>query len=379
MMLPLLSTTVMVVVLGFVVDTGSLYRTKIKLQEIADAAAASGVLSASNSAAMISAAVNMAAQNAPSSYGTPITGADVKPGFYNSTTGIFTAGAQPYNAIKVVAARAADHNNALLTFFGKALGKTSSDVRATSYAVRYGGVCVTLLGTSGTDFTGSGHLKLNANCPMQVNANASTNGTPDIQVPYACVGGTSSGPGWPANLPVTGCGTLPDPLASVKEPTPSQCNYTNATLSGTLSPGIYCFTNNSVNINGNQTVTGSGVALYFDANSPLTIRGGANVSLTAPTTGPLAGIALFQTRTPNASSNTFTLGGNGTLSINGLIYLPASNLVLNGTGSGTSSYAQIVASTMNLSGTPTYAVNAFGSNQISPATMIPHASMVIPN
>jgi hypothetical protein len=93
----------------------------------------------------------------------------------------------------------------------------------------------------------------------------------------------------------------------------------------------------------------------------------------------LAGIALFQTRTPNASSNTFTLGGNGTLSINGLIYLPASNLVLNGTGSGTSSYAQVVASTMSLSGTPTYTVNAFGSDQISPAMMISHASMIIPN
>lgn len=376
--------TLACIMLGFVIDTGSAYYTKVKLTKIADSAAAGAVLSAPNTTSMINAAVSLAAKNAPPGYGTVTVAADVAAGFYNTSTQAFTSGGQPYNAVKVVAARAVDHSNPLYTYLGKVLGKATSDIHAASYAVRYGGLCLYVLGTSSTAFSTNGNPVLNTTtCPMQVNGSAVVNSNTTIQDSYACVGGTvpsnSGSPTW-STPPQQNCGTLPDPWkSSVQEPTASQCNYTNAPLNGTLSPGLYCYTNaGSVTINGNKTVTGTGVTLYFDASSYLNIGGGAGLNITAPSTGPYAGIAIFQTRTPSASANTFTMQGNGSFSVNGAIYLPASNLSLGGTSGATASFSEMIALTLSLGGSSTYALNAFGANQVNPPGAIAHASLVIP-
>ena len=107
------------------------------------------------------------------------------------------------------------------------------------------------------------------------------------------------------------------------------CNGLNLSGSAslTLNPGIYVINGGSFNLSGGTTfnatggvtivLTGSTAAGYATAN----ISGGANVSITAPTSGPTAGLAFFQDR--NApSSGTDSFSGGTTQIITGAIYFP---------------------------------------------------------
>jgi hypothetical protein len=82
-----------------------------------------------------------------------------------------------------------------------------------------------------------------------------------------------------------------------------------------LDPGIYYLDQGSFTVNGGATITGTGVTLVFTSSTgsnyaTANINGGATVSLTAPTSGPLAGIAFYGD--PNMPVG--KVGGSGTIS-----------------------------------------------------------------
>jgi len=150
----------------------------------------------------------------------------------------------------------------------------------------------------------------------------------------------------------------------------------------TLNPGIYIFScgANLSMTSGTLQATG-GVTLVFEHGLPCNgggnppsypgaanIQGNANLNLTAPTSGPTAGLAIFQERTtcPQSNGNSScsnTLAGTGTLNITGAAYFPDNPVAYSGGsgGGGASQCTQLIASTITFSGNATFNNNCTGT------------------
>jgi hypothetical protein len=129
----------------------------------------------------------------------------------------------------------------------------------------------------------------------------------------------------------------------------------NATVN--FAPGIYFIKNGSFLVNGNSTVTGSGVTFVLtgdtgDQVGTVTINGGTNVTLTAPADGPTSGMLFFQDRSANHfGSNVFNGGATETLT--GALYFPNQAVTYNGGNSTTASgCTQLIAWQITFNGNP---------------------------
>jgi hypothetical protein len=77
-----------------------------------------------------------------------------------------------------------------------------------------------------------------------------------------------------------------------------------------------------------SSVSGTGVTIYNGGTSGLTYNGNVNVVLSAPTTGPTAGMVFYQ---PPSNSAGFTKNGAaGTVNFTGGFYAPTSDMTFNG-------------------------------------------------
>jgi Putative Flp pilus-assembly TadE/G-like len=160
--------------------------------------------------------------------------------------------------------------------------------------------------------------------------------------------------------PNTGVTQRPDPLAGLPVPTPvGPCIPSPASDGGsavTLSPGRYCDgiklegipaatfqpgtyyiedndgDGTGFRITGTPVVTGTEVFFYIAAGQ-LKIAGGANVNLSAPTSGPFKGILFFQNRT---STTEVILTGGTQLNLNGAIYALGAKISYSGGSCSTS-------------------------------------------
>jgi hypothetical protein len=176
-----------------------------------------------------------------------------------------------------------------------------------------------------------------------------------------------------------------DPLANLPPPAAPvyHCDYWNLNLpnqqSVTLNPGTYCgginvgnndvtFTSgNYILVGGglttqsnNSSISGTGVMFYNTFGktdhgqqtldySPININATSTVNLTAPTSGPYAGILFFDDRNAPASSDSY--GGGSTAVYQGTIYAKNAAITLYGNSSINTKYTMIVADTISLIGT----------------------------
>ena len=180
----------------------------------------------------------------------------------------------------------------------------------------------------------------------------------------------------------TGMRPVADPYANVTPTMPTWCDTNNkiqvkgtTTLSPgaycgdvvvnagatlTLNPGLYYFSGANLTVAGNATISGSGVTLIFTGSGnnwgSFNIGSNANVSLTAPTTGTTAGIAIYGDRNMPVGT-AFSLTGGGTQNFGGAIYLPKGALSYSGGNSAATSCTKIVADTISFSGTSNVQVN----------------------
>jgi hypothetical protein len=93
----------------------------------------------------------------------------------------------------------------------------------------------------------------------------------------------------------------------------------NVTLN--LAAGIY-YIDQILNIGNNAIVNGTGgVTLVINGNYAINITNNTHLTLTAPTTGPYAGLAMFASPTAT-SSITQTFSNNAVIRIIGAIYMP---------------------------------------------------------
>lgn len=127
------------------------------------------------------------------------------------------------------------------------------------------------------------------------------------------------------------------------------CNGLELRGTVALLPGLYLVEGGDFRINSNAVIRGDGVAFYLADGVELHFNGGADLDLSAPATGPYAGILIFGSRDSTGVSH--TINGNAGSSLDGAIYAPASHLTVSGSaGTSPGSCTQFVTDTITLTG-----------------------------
>lgn len=136
-----------------------------------------------------------------------------------------------------------------------------------------------------------------------------------------------------------------------------------------LAPGVYVIKGpGTLSVNSTATLRGAGVTLFLTDGATLDIAGGAVVDLSAPTTGPFAGVAVFFDRDFAGNSK---INGGSNFSLVGAVYGTRQNIQFSGNtaGSGPGECTQVVGSTVEFIGNATFNTDCTnsGTRQIKTA------------
>jgi len=369
----------MPVAVGFAalgVETATWYTERASLQNAADAAAIAGaheLRRGSSTATITSAAVQEAQRNGhyASDYA-DIVNAPPKSGAYTQSNAVEAILARPVKLL-------------FSSYFIDGLEKI--EARSVALVSASGEACILALDTSASDavqFTGNTSVAVK-NCVIAANSNSddavTVSGSAAVEVDCInTVGGVSADSG----LTLTQCKkavtkglSTTDPLSNLAVPnSPSGCTEQNFKVTGnsnestTVSPGRYCggmslqsgiitmqsgtyiMDGGDFEIRANAQVTGVGVTIVLlnaSSNDPkVTINGGADIKLSAPTSGTYAGVLFFQDRDSAGGPQTFN--GNSTTDLKGTLYFPATKVRFLGNNTSTGGCTHIIANTIEFQG-----------------------------
>lgn len=364
---------------GLGTDYGVWIYTRQKMQNAADAAAYSAALAVSGSGG-----------NATTTAGA-IAGSH---GFSNGSNGVLvTVNIPPISGSNVSTAGAIEVliQQPQTRFFSAFISKENLVVKARAVATpgTNGIGCVVALNKStsaAVSVQGTADISL-TKCALYDNSSSSSalsvggSGTLTAQN-INVVGGIS---GTVTGSTVKGASPIPDPYAGVSRPPFSGCDHTNFTAKNTvtlspgvfcnglslnagavvtLNPGIYYLDQGSLSVNGGATLTGTGVTLVFTSSTgsnyaTATINGGATVTLSAPTTGPMAGIVVYGDRNmPQGAAFKFNGGSNQVFT--GALDLPRASVQFAGGSNTSKACTQLVADTITFTGNSQFAINCSG-------------------
>jgi len=150
---------------------------------------------------------------------------------------------------------------------------------------------------------------------------------------------------------------------------------TNGYTNIRFQPGIYVLRNGGLTTRGNTTGVGNGVAFYLTGtgtavqlqNDYVDLSAQTTLTITAPTSGPLAGFAIFQDGTAATGTLTNTLSGNSTINFTGLLYFGHQNVAVTGSSENQAAgFTCMIAYTVNYSGNSTLYLNSNYSSTIVP-------------
>jgi hypothetical protein len=310
------------------------------------------------------------------------------------------------------------------TYFMKILGINTETITARAVASNLGGNgCLYTLGPPPSSIEGNDDAEINAaGCTIVDNGNFNINGSDlDVSAYSFSVSGPSSG----ASATCTTSGPCPtfavpaaaDPLSTLTPPCPS-CSggntinvmgggiaicgtgcvfsggtytigpgtYCSITIQGgasdhvVFSPGVYIIDgksagcpSDSLNIPGNDTITGTGVTFYFTNSSTLNMSGKPDIKLTAPdSTGTYPGILMYQDSNDTNKAGP-TVGGKSGSKYNGALYFPKDQLTFY--GNNNIDVAVVVSDSINMNGNPIVTVQ--GSAGLPPGvSLIKNATLV---
>lgn len=132
-------------------------------------------------------------------------------------------------------------------------------------------------------------------------------------------------------------------------------------LSGTvnLTPGVYVVSGGELRINANAHVNGSGVTFFLTNGATVHFNGSAEINLSAPTSGPYAGVLMYGDRDQGNAENIF----NGTADslLTGALYFPTQQVTHNGNFSGVNGCMRIVSKAIDLRGNAGFNTNCEGT------------------
>jgi hypothetical protein len=285
------------------------------------------------------------------------------------------------------------------TYFLRALGVNS--ITVSSRAVAYEGNgpnCIYVIDPSASGaMSTNGNVNIQSTCGLLVDSSSSSgmtvNGNVTINAPAIGVVGNYTSNGNVSITPTPKIGVIPasDPLAYLQAPTVGSCAHTSFSLNGNigssgspyqLTAGTYCggisvngnswlhfnagtyiLAGGGMNINGNATMTGSGVTFYNTTGrggyQGITLNGKSQANFSAPTSGTLAGILFFQDRSIPSSGAGSTINGNANSTFDGALYFPTTQVTYNG-NSSLNGYSIVVAGKLVVNGNA-----ALGSNYSS--------------
>ena len=125
----------------------------------------------------------------------------------------------------------------------------------------------------------------------------------------------------------------------------------------TLAPGVYYIDGSTLSFGSQANVTGIGVTFILTsgtaATSPASIaqvdmNGGAKLNLSAPLTGPFAGVLFYQHR--NAPLTEQKINGNSQSRLDGAFYMPSTEITFNGNAGMEVQCLRLVGRRVNFSG-----------------------------
>jgi hypothetical protein len=284
------------------------------------------------------------------------------------------------------------------TFLAGIFGVTSTVTSATALAGPAGsGVpCMLTLGS-----TGAAALRINGNaqvtandCSIAVNSDNATalqlKGNVQVSAQSIhVVGGASQTGNVQVSDITTNAPPATDPFANLATPSFNGCDFTNYKTSGngslTLTPGTYC---GGIRINGNHTlhfnpglyvlygggiklagnispITGSNITVYNSGNASsypyaeLDLTGNLTLELSAPTSGPYAGMLFMQDplNTQDAAIST-----NSDAVLAGNFYFPSNTLSISGNTSAAVPVGAIVAKRILISGNSKISLSSMYGN-----------------
>jgi len=283
------------------------------------------------------------------------------------------------------------------TYFMPVLGINQSTVVARAVAGNLtGGACLYTLDPNTDGIEGiniNGNPTLNApTCNIVDNGNFSTHGGAySVVAATVSVSGTESGKdkvtcyAQPADCPAVGAPPAADPLSYLTPPSvgtpmtfdPSNIapgTYSSISFSGngtyTFPTGTYVLDGGSFSCSGTPTIQGSNVMFYFTNGATFNCAGNDTIQLSAPSSGPYAGILFYQD--PNDTVGP-TVGGNVGSSFDGALYFPKSQVTFFGNTS--LSVAMVVAGSVALNGNPT--VNLTGNSGLPPGVHLVSNSTLV--
>ncbi len=226
------------------------------------------------------------------------------------------------------------------TYFLGVIGITSNSIRATAKARLVGGMPVCLIGldtNNGQTLTLTQNARLSApGCEIYSNSK-NPKGLTVMMNGLIDAGGVCSAGGKYANKgsilpePSLDCPPLADPLASRIKPQPSSvCDYLSKMILGgsatlnpgtycgglyvslgatvTLNPGVYYINNGPLMVDLGGSLTGTDVGIYLAGNeASLYFDGTSTINLSAPKTGAMAGLLIWQDKSAKTNVPLFAL------------------------------------------------------------------------
>jgi Flp pilus assembly protein TadG len=329
---------------GTVVDLGFWYGTRGALQAAADAGAMAAArtlpYASSQNTAFLQAVAQNAANQASSTLQAP------------PTVTVQVSGSGSGRTIKVTAMAPQQQ------FFSQIVGYVGGQIAASASASESGTIsaCVIGLASNNPDtimLNDTASTINSPNCAVYSNGGLyNKNGTVTTQL-VGAVGAVAGS--FAASTEIIQAGAVvPDPYANLSAPIMPQTALAPVTVSGVttyqpglysgdltisknsidnFAPGVYYIENGNLNINGNATISGSGVTFYFGGSSPGTIQwngNGNSVNLSAPSSGTYAGVLLYQSQQTVLGANTASISGNSTFNLAGAMYFPQTGIYFNG-------------------------------------------------
>lgn len=304
------------------------------------------------------------------------------------TTGSYAGNA---NAVRVVL-----HTRQALPFSSMFISSPPTlTAEATAAVISNGNYCVISLEPNATaGIIMQGNASVTMGCGIATNSTASNavvaGGSSSIYAtPVAAVGGLQASSNYASGTTLQPYSiTQPDPFAALPTPTLPSCSaklnvapnatehvtnvsgvacYRGMDLKGTVSfdPGIYYIDGSSFSAGSQAVISGTGVTFILTSNNATSnpgsiatvdINGGANIQLTAPTSGTYAGILFYQDRRAQ-DSGTNTINGNASSVLQGAVYMPSQEVSFSGDSGMTTQCVQIVSRRVKFSGSNTIANN----------------------
>jgi hypothetical protein len=378
---------------GLAIDLGIWYRESVRLQLAADAGA--------EGAARLLAGQSAAAGDFQSAALIEVRGITGSNWIGTLATPVGISVASDWSQVTVTLKSTADR------YFTKPIGIAAPALNATATAgIQVQSACILALSTSAApaiQVDNMGSLTATG-CGIFADSTASkaiylNSGTISGKSVGAAGGIATSNSGSNTLSPASGNSNATprfDPYSSLPPPSPGACNYTNAsftayqstpyqftqasnvfcgttTIGGnnttdSFAPGTYYIVNGDLVLNNASITQAQGVTFVLTGTTPgaftWTNYSNTATTMTAPTSGPLSGILVWQTCPASGTPGAITLAGGSTLRISGEFYAPCGALKLSNNAklaSVSGSGMGVIASTIYATGSASISANAGGS------------------